>query len=256
MGGVQSRRKRQIGMLPARAVTSFALCAVLLVGCASSPVEGSDAAFQMHLHEGHVALQTGEPLEAADAYRRALAVRPEAPEPLHGIARCYAAGGDGRSALRVLLRLETEHPAYAEGKVWRDKRFALYQAVKQELWAGDSARALQLCEQLARLEPHHAGLAELRDEAIQLEAARLYTSGRVPEAEKLTALLVSRPVEGAGAAAALAGMLIEHGRAQLAISVLSDAQTRHPDQARLRRLMERALDISYPNTLPGPDKGP
>jgi predicted Zn-dependent protease len=201
-----------------------------------------------------MALQTGEPADAADAYRSALRLRPDAPEPLHGIARAHSARGDGRSALTALLRLESEHPAYYRSQADVDLRFALYQAAKQHLWAGDSARALDLCDRLAALEPDHAGLAELRAEAQLREAARLYVAGRVPEAERLTAELVGRPLAGSDAARALAEMLLDGGRAELAISLLSDALLRHPSAAPLQALMERALDIRYPNTLPGPGR--
>ena len=158
--------------------------------------------------------------------------------------------------MTALLRLESRHPAYARNHAGADLRFALYQAAKQHLWAGDSARALELGDRLAVLEPSHAGLAELRAEARLLEAARLYVGGRVPEAEKLTAELVGRRVVGGDAAAALAASLIERHRAQLAISVLSDALRRHPHAAPLEALMERALDIRYPNTLPVLDGQP
>jgi thioredoxin-like negative regulator of GroEL len=257
VGGVQSPSQHPAGPPPARhalgswlRVALVGLVASLWVGCANSSAEDTQAEFELHLHEGHLALETGEPMEAADAYRRALWLRPEAPEPLHGIARCHSARGDGRSALTVLMRLKTEHPAYARTQAAADLRFALYQAAKQELWAGDSARALKLCARLALLEPGHAGLAELRAEALLREAARLYVGGRLPEAESHIAVLAGRPLGGVEAAAALAARLIQRGHAELAISVLSDAMRQHGEQPRLRALMDRALDIRYPNTLP------
>ncbi len=49
---------------------------------------------------------------------------------------------------------------------------------------------------------------------------------------------------------ALAVSLVQRGRLDTAISVLSDALLRHPGQPRLRALMDRALRIRYPNGLP------
>jgi hypothetical protein len=72
----------------------------------------------------------------------------------------------------------------------------------------------------------------------------------VLEAEQLTSRLAGRRLAGRQAAQALAEILIERQRPGLAISVLSDAQRRHPQAAALEALMERALDIRYPNTLP------
>ena len=257
---VHARRQRRIGKPRRQIATALLLSATTalllsvpgLGGCASSSQETVREQFELQLHNGHLALQIGEPADAADAYRRALRVRPDAPEPLHGIARAHSARGDGRSALTALHRLEAGHPAYYRSQADADLRFALYQAAKQQLWTGDSARALELCDRLAGLEPDHGGLAELRAEAQLREAARLYVGGRVPEAEQLTAELVGRPLAGSEAARALAEILIDGGRAGLAISLLSDALLRHPHAPLLQALMERALDIRYPNTLPVP----
>ncbi|NNL68305.1 MAG: hypothetical protein HKP30_18795, partial [Myxococcales bacterium] len=126
----------------------------------------------------------------------------------------------------------------------------------QYLWAGNSARALELVKRLEELEPEHGGLAELRTEAQLREAARLYVGGRLHEAEVLAGALVGRRVEGAEAALALSEVLIESQRTALAISVLSDGMARHPGDPRLRRLMDRALEIRYPDTLPRLDGEP
>ncbi|MBW2268020.1 MAG: tetratricopeptide repeat protein [Deltaproteobacteria bacterium] len=256
VGRVHACHERRVGTPPPHVAVVLLLCATWLGGCRHSSQEAVDAQFQVHLHKGHLALQMGEPADAADAYRRALRVRPEAPEPLHGIARCHSARGDGRSALFALARLEARHPAYHRSRAGVDLRFALYQAAKQYLWAGDSARALELCERLAALEPGHAGLAELHADAQLREAARFYVGGRVPEAETLVAEFVGHPLAGSDAAHALAQMLIESDRAGLAISVLSDALRRHPSAAGLKALMERALAIRYPNALSVPGGRP
>jgi predicted Zn-dependent protease len=227
---------------------SFA-CAAWLA-CAGGGREAREEDYRTHLAEGHLALRAGEPEDAEDAYRRALALHPDSAAAIHGLARTHAARGDGRAALTLLLRLEQQHPEYFRSQALPDMRFALYQAAKQYLWAGNSGRALELVKSLEQLDPDHGGLEELRREALLREAARLYVGGRFHEAEVLASTVVGRPVEGAEAARLLAEVLIERQRTALAISVLSDALARHPGDARLQRLMDRALEIRYPDTLP------
>ena len=247
------------GRIPQRPPTGALVAGLLLAGvlaCVNGNEEEMEAEYQAQLHAGHVALQSGAPDDAADAYRRALLARPDDADALLGLARCHSARGDGRSALTVLMRLEARHPAYHRARASRDLRFALYQAAKQHLWDGDSARALKLTKRLRELEPGHPGLQQVRAEALLREAARFYVGGRVPEAEQLTSELVGRRVQGPGAALALAEVLLEKDRPALAISVLSDASRRHPRDMRLQVLMERALRIRYPNELPPENVAP
>lgn len=229
----------------------LALCyGAALLACVNGDDEEIEAQYQAHLHAGHVALQADVPEDAADAYRRALLAKPEAPDALLGIARSHSARGDGRSALTVLMRLQARHPEIYAARAGRDLRFALYQASKQHLWDGDSAQALRLTKRLKEIEPGHPGLPEVRAEALLRESARFYTGGRVAEAEMLTAELVGRRVRGADAAVALAQVLVDRDRPDLAVSVLSDAQRRHPRDPRIARLLDRALAILYPDPLP------
>ncbi len=43
---------------------------------------------------------------------------------------------------------------------------------------------------------------------------------------------------------------MESGRVNTAISILSDALLRHPEDRRVQALMDRALEIRYPDGLP------
>jgi predicted Zn-dependent protease len=45
----------------------------------------------------------------------------------------------------------------------------------------------------------------------------------------------------------LAQVLIERGRVDEAIRLLSDASVRHPQDGRIEELMDRAIEIRYPS---------
>jgi predicted Zn-dependent protease len=215
----------------------------LAAGCA-----GVDS-YQVELERGEVALRVGEPEDAVDAYRRALAYRSDEPEGLHGLARAYVAQGDGESALGVFARLERADPDYFRERATTDYHFALYQAARNRLRRGDSARALELLRRLERLDPDHSGLEALRAQALIAEGGRLQVAGRPEEAELLFREALGSDAAGADATLGLAETLMESGRVNTAISVLSDALLRHPEDRRVQALMERALAIRYPDGL-------
>jgi predicted Zn-dependent protease len=211
--------------------------------------------YQVELERAEVALRVGEPEDAVDAYRRALAHRSDDPEGLHGLARSYVAQGDGESALGVFARLERADPDYFHEQATTDYHFAIYQAARNRLRRGDSARALELVRRLERLDPDHSGLEALRAQALIAEGGRLQVAGRPEEAEVLFREALGSDAAGADATLGLAETLMESGRVNTAISVLSDALLRHPNDRRVQALMDRALAIRYPNGLPG-GRGP
>jgi hypothetical protein len=99
---------------------------------------------------------------------------------------------------------------------------------------GDSARALEL----------------LRTQALIAEGGRLQVAGRPEEAEVLFREAFGSDSAGADATLGPAKTLMESGRVNSAISVRSDALLRHPEGRRVQALMDRALEIWYPNGLP------
>jgi len=220
---------------------------LLAAGCA-----GIDP-YEVELERGEVALRVGDPEDAADAYRRALAHRRDEPEGLHGLARSYVAQGDGESALGVLARLERADPDYFRERATTDHHFAIYQAAKNRLRRGDSARALELLRRLERLDPEHSGLKALRTQALIAEGGRLQVAGRPEEAEVLFREALGSDAAGVDATLGLAETLIQSGRVNTAISVLSDALLRHPEDHRVKVLLDRALEIRYPDGLPRGD---
>jgi predicted Zn-dependent protease len=220
---------------------------LLAVGCA-----GIDP-YEIEFERGEVALRVGEPEDAADAYRRALAYRRDEPEGLHGLARSYVAQGDGESALGVFARLKRADPDYFRERASTDYHFAIYQAAKSRLRRGDSARALELLRGLERLDPEHSGLEALRTQVLLVEGGRLQVAGRPEEAEMLFREALGSDAAGADATLGLAEILMESGRVDTAISVLSDALLRHPEDRRMQALMDRALEIRYPDGLPSGD---
>jgi tetratricopeptide (TPR) repeat protein len=220
---------------------------LLAAGCA-----GIDP-YEVEFERGEVALRVGNPEDAADAYRRALAFRRDEPEGLHGLARSYLAQGDGESALGVLARLERADSDYFRERASTDYHFALYQAAENRLRRGHSASALELLRRLERLDPEHSGVEALRTQALIAEGGRLQVAGRSEEAEVLFRQALGSGAAGADATLGLAKTLIESGRVDTAISMLSDALLRHPGDRRLQALMDRALGIRYPDGLPSGD---
>jgi thioredoxin-like negative regulator of GroEL len=216
------------------------VAALVAGGCAGS------AGYRQDLERGEVALGSGDPDDAEDAFRRALVYRPEDPAALHGLVRCHVVRGEGESALAVLARLERSDPRYFREHAAGDQRFALYQAAKHSLWGGDSSRALARLHQLEQLDPHYGGLSEIQAEARLAEAGRLYVAGRSEEAQAVAREALGTSSDGPDAALELAQALLESGRLDMAISVLSDALVRYPRDARLRVLMDRSLEIRYP----------
>jgi len=200
------------------------------------------------LERAERALAAGEAEDAADAFRNALAFHPDSSEALHGLARSYAARGDGESALLVFSELKRVDASYLRDRAAADHRFALYQAARSRLWRGDPAGALEVLRQLRALDPNHPGLRDLMPRALIAEGGRLQLIGRSEEAEALFREATGERPSGADRVVALAEKLVEAGLIDTAISVLSDALLRNPDDERLISLMDRALEIRYPDT--------
>jgi tetratricopeptide (TPR) repeat protein len=218
------------------------LVLLLLLGCAGVDPAAPD------LERAERALARGEADDAADAFRNALAFHPQSRRALHGLARSYSAQGDGESALVVFSELERIDASYFRERAAADREFALYQAARSRLSRGDPARALAALRQLRALDPDHPGLRDLMPQALIAEGGRLQVVGRTEEAEALFREATGeRPAE-ADAVALLAEKLIEMGLTDTAITVLSDALLRHPNDERLLSLMDRALEVRYPDS--------
>jgi predicted Zn-dependent protease len=107
---------------------------------------------------------------------------------------------------------------------------------------------LRLLDRLRELEPEEdAALRDLRFRALIAESGRLQMAGRPDQAAARYREATGSDVVGADIVAALAEALIETGRTGVAISVLSDALRRSPGDPQLVRLMDRALDLRYPD---------
>jgi Flp pilus assembly protein TadD len=238
MSGLTARRARCRG-----GVAAWVLVATLCACTTWDP-------FESERERGDVALRVGDFYDATDAYQRALRYRPEDPEALHGLAVSYLGRGDGENALEVFSILRQVDPDWFEQHAGTDYHFALYQAAKTRLSRGDSGMALDLLRRLRERDPDHPGLKELTTQALIEEGGRLQVAGRSEEAAALYERAVGSRTSRADTAARLAESLIETGRVGTAISVLSDALLRHPDDPRLQALMDRALRIRYPEELP------
>ena len=76
-----------------------------------------DSAYEVHEAVGSLRLVTGDAAEAEAAYRRALAVVPESPDVLIGLAGALADGGDSAAAERTLQRAIAAQPRYAASHI-------------------------------------------------------------------------------------------------------------------------------------------
>jgi predicted Zn-dependent protease len=79
------------------------------------------------------------------------------------------------------------------------------------------------------------------------EGGRLQVVGRGEEAEALFHEATGEGPSDADPVVSLAEKLVETGRTDTAITVLSDALLRDPDDERLISLMNRALETRYPD---------
>jgi tetratricopeptide (TPR) repeat protein len=117
---------------------------------------------------GHALLGLGRPVEAADAYRQALALRREldqhhlAPEPLGGLARVALAQGDlpqAQAHVNEILRYLGAHPALHG----TDEPIRVYMTCYRVLRASDAPRAEELLDTAYQLLLERA--AQFEDEA-------------------------------------------------------------------------------------------
>jgi tetratricopeptide (TPR) repeat protein len=235
----RARARRSLGWL--------AVCAALAALACQRPDPR-----EVLLERGQVALAIGDPEDAEDAYQQLLSLRPNDPAALLGLARTHLARHDGEAALEALARLNGAAPGYLDAHAPEVVPLALEQAARQSLESGDTARALERLARLDQLDPGRPGVAELRVQTEILEAGKLYAAGRIPEAEALASRAFRARLSGADAALALAHALAREGRLDMAISILSDARARHMGDRRLTALMDRLLEIRYPEESTAP----
>jgi predicted Zn-dependent protease len=215
---------------------------LLVLGCAAA----DPAAPQLERAES--ALAAGEAEDAADGFRSVLALHPDSRQALHGLARSYSAGGDGESALLVFSELMRVDASYVRERASADHQFALYLAARSRLSRGDPAGALEALRQLRALAPDSPGLRDLMPLVLLAESGRLQAIGRGGEAQALLREATGESPSGTDVVPVLAEKLVEAGLTDTAITVLSDALLRNPNDERLISLMDRALEIRYPDT--------
>lgn len=236
------------GCARVRAVASLAAILALCAGCAGH--QSSRAAYELTLERGAVALDMGQPDDAIDAYRAALALRPDDPAALEGLARAQLARGRPQAALESFTRLENAEPGRVAERSMPELRQAQLMLAESRLEHGDYAGCLRLLRGLRAGEQVSPRQDTLFVEALVAESGRLQVAGRSQEAAALLEEALGADADAGNLEYALASTLVERGRLDAAISILSDALLRHPDDERLAALMDRALRIRYPRGLP------
>ncbi len=218
------------------------LCLLAIVACSHqapySPVERGEAALAM-----------GENADAADAYRDALAFRPDDPHALLGMARTELNRGRAERALDLLFQVRQRDPVLFEREAREDQRAALELAARDRFAIRDHSAALRYLRRLQEVDPAHPALRDLLPEVLIAEAGRQQLAGRTEEAERLFREAQGRDPDRVDPTLAYAEALLARGRADTAISLLGDALERHPDDPRLRELLDRALEIRYPDPI-------
>jgi thioredoxin-like negative regulator of GroEL len=216
------------------------LALLAALACAGS------SAYDAALGRGEMALAVGDAEHAEGAYREALAARPRDPAALLGLARTYMAREDCEAALEIFAGLELAAPEeFARARA--DHLSALERAAAARLERGDPAGALRLLRRLAERDPGRDGLEARLRAAMLAEAGRLLLAGRADSAEELYREVLARGSDSVEAILGLAEALIERGQVDDAIRLLSDASVRHPQDARIEALMDRAVEIRYPS---------
>ena len=122
--------------VPAHVATAEAACAT------AQSLDPS--AYEVHEAVGGLRLVTGDTEEAEAAYRRALAIVPESPDELIGLAAALADGGDQVEAERTLEQAIAAQPSYAASHA---------QYGQLLLRQGRVRDAIAPCQRAALLEP-------------------------------------------------------------------------------------------------------
>ena len=215
------------------------LAAAASLACAGAP----DDPARTHLEEGEAALAVGAPEKAESAYRLALETAPRDPRALRGLLRAQLQRGEGEPALALLARLDGAEPGWWHREGGRELRCqALLLAGVARLESGNPAGALEP----ARLSSDSAcrGGPDLYARALAAEGDRARRGGdAVAAIGHYRAALETATLPDAQTYHSAASLLIEDGRREEAVALLSEALQVHPEDRALRDLMVRALSI-------------
>lgn len=188
----------------------------ILGACAS---EAPDAALP-HLQEGEAGMAEGRPAHAADAYRLALEASPGDLRAFRGLLEAFVALGDAELALAALEELEARDPEPVDPC---------------------PALALGRGEALARRSVG-AGCAGARARLARLLTSKAAHGDREAAIDSLAEAIELDPSDP-GRFELAAALLIDRGRVEQAIALLSSGLERHPEDRDLADLMVRALSI-------------
>jgi tetratricopeptide (TPR) repeat protein len=208
-------------------------------GCLYSPDERAARAARDHVNRGDIALALQRYDEAEQAYRSALAALPDEESALVGLARAEVAQGEYVAAVERYDELALYRPESFRA-LHDDELCPTLIAASQHLLAeGDSRAALVYARRAERDECTTPGTAAALSRALVAEATR--TSP--PDAADLYREAASTDPALAVAFLEGATLLLEQGRREEALELLSEGMKHHPNDRRLQSLAVDALGI-------------
>ncbi len=214
-------------------IASFVLLTGLALSCAAPPPPADPGL--PYLQEGEAAMAEGDSEKAMAAYQVALALVPGDPRALRGLLDAQVAYGEAEGALVTLAALEEASPDPV------DPCPVLDLAVADRLEAGEPEAATQLAER-ARAEACPGSRAAL-GRALEARALDAAADGDLQASLADWQAAIAAEPGSADRYEAAAGLLLELGRTEEAVSLLADGLERHPESRSLRDLMVRALSI-------------
>ena len=219
-------------------------------GCARSPGESIEQTARRQLDRGDIALALRRPEQAERAYRSALAVSPHDGAALHGLARAQVAQGKFDQALISYGELaEREPEAFA---AVRDGEFCplWVRSAEAQLARGQSRLALESLERSKAQACRRPAPDDVLARALLAEAERARGADHAQAASELYRAAAEANPSRVEAFREASVLLLDQGRREEALVLLSEALLRHPANRGLQTLMVEALGIRV--SEPGP----
>lgn len=218
-----------------RLLGAFCVGAMLVIACTHPPPLSETQLGEWALDND------GDWRQAKIHFALALRAEPRSARALHGQARAHLASRDPEAALASLGKIVKYDPAFFKAKAQKTYGDALEGVTIRRIAGKKTAAALVSARALAKLDPNRSGGKRLLGQALLAEADHRRLRG-----DRKTAYVLfeeaSRvvPQEIAGWIGA-AEILIEYGKNQQAVQMLTNARRFHPTSGEIRMLSIQAI---------------